>query len=199
MVLMICAATEVCRAQSTIGYGAGIGQRDVYFQGAPLPDGNQVQIGFFDSGFDVSGNAGNIFTLASAWNQLAFTDITTIFNQPGRFGANASTADPAFDGQKVCLWLFKTSDDGAPLPNFSNVTGFGIFSSTSANWIFPIHNALPPGNTTSVNSSEVDQVFNGSYDFNHLILSPVPEPGTCVLLGISGVIILFGLKRRGLR
>ena len=60
MVLVICAASQVCRAQSTIGYGAGIGQRDVYFQGAPVPDGNQVQIGFFNSGFDVLGNAGNI-------------------------------------------------------------------------------------------------------------------------------------------
>ena len=157
MLLMVCAATQMSRAQSTIGYGAGINQRDIYFQSTPVPDGNQVQIGFFNSGFDVQGNAGNIFALASAWHELDFTDIKTIFNQPGRFGANATTSDPTFDGQAICLWLFKTSNNGVPLANFSNVDGYGVFSSTLSNWLFPVHNAVPPGNTTSINSSDVDQ------------------------------------------
>src|ERR1041384_1734631 len=107
-------------AQSTINYGAGVGQRDVVFNSVPVADGNYVEIGYFTQGFDIAANAPNLTALSGAWHALAFTPIQHIFGQPGRFGANVSTTDGSFDGQKVALWLFKTSDNAAPASGFGN-------------------------------------------------------------------------------
>src|SRR5205085_11471009 len=83
----------------------------------------------------------------------------------------------------------KTSDNAAPASGFGNVNGFGIFSSTAANWIFPAHTAMPPNNTTTVASSEVNQVYWGSFDADpangHWNLAPVPEPATYSLVGVA--------------
>src|SRR5437868_13261924 len=106
LIAMLMAVTALAAiAQSTINYGAGPGLRDVTFNTgtAPVPDGNQVQIGYFNPGFNVSANSGNIFALASAWHELDFANIQTIFGQPGRFSDSVSTMDPNFDNQKICL------------------------------------------------------------------------------------------------
>jgi hypothetical protein len=199
--VVIGAASQTCFGQSTINYTAGIAQRDVLFgtlaSSAIVPNGNEVQIGYFNSGFDLSGNAGNIFALMSAWHELAFTNIATLVGEPGRFGSTAVTSDPNFDGKKISLFLFKTANNGTPLPDFSNVDAYGIFSSTATEWKFPDHTLIFPGNTTDINSSQVNEVFHGDYDPNHLYLSPVPEPGTCVLLGMAGAgLVIAGLRRR---
>jgi len=199
MALLMAITAVSARAQSTISYGAGVGLRDVMFQPggvpSPVPDGNQVRIGYFDSGFNVSANAGNIFALASAWHELDFTHIQTFFGQPGRFSKSISTMDPSFDNQKICLWLFKTTDNGDPLGNYSNVEGFGLYSSTALNWLFPVHDLVPPPGTT-VTSSEINQKFYGDFDPFHLVLAPVPEPGTYAIGGVALAFFVGSVLRK---
>jgi hypothetical protein len=163
----------------------------------PLPDGNYVEIGFFDAVFNLSANANNLSALDGAWHEFGFTTITSVFGQPNRFADTLSTTDTLFNSQKICFWIFKTSNDSAPTPDFSNVTGYGIFSDTSANWLFPNQGLTPPANTTSVNSSEVTEAFFGSFDVNSLFLAPIPEPSTMGLFAIGlGAFALGSLRRR---
>src|SRR4051794_19370628 len=85
------------RADSiTVNFAAGPGQRNLMFNGTTVPDGNYVKLGFFDSGFDVAGNAGNLGSLAGAWNELGYTTVTPVFGQPGYFAGIQSGYDAAF-------------------------------------------------------------------------------------------------------
>jgi hypothetical protein len=195
--LLMATTALAAMAQSTINYGAGPGLRDVTFNvgTAPVPDGNQVQMGYFSSGFNVSANSGNIFALASAWHELDSANIQTIFGQPGRFSDSVSTTDPSFDNQKICLWIFKTTDNGAPLGNYSNVEGYGLYSSTALNWLFPVHDLLPPPNAT-ITSSEINQKYYGDFDPFHLILTPVPEPSTYAIGGVAVAFFVGSVLRK---
>src|SRR4051812_24324632 len=187
-IALLGAAVLAAHGQSTtVSVSAGPQQRDVTYNGVPLPDGNYVQIGYFNNGFDVVGNASNVPMLAGAWNALGSTNISTIFGEPGRFAANLTTSDPNFSNQKICLWIFKTSNNGDPAAAaYGNVLGYGLYSGSAANWLFPTLGAVPPANMTSVTSSQVDQAYFGSLDPLHLILNPVPEPSTLSLLVAVG-------------
>ena len=183
---------------TTVNVNGGPSLRDVTYNGLPLADGNYVEVGYFNSGFDVQGNAFNVPTLAAAWHGLGSTPISTIFGEPGRFGGNLTTSDPIFSGQKICLWIFKTSNNGDPAASaYANVLGYGLYSATGANWLFPAFGAVPPANMTSVTSSEVNQAYYGTFDPAHLILQPVPEPSTLLLLAASGSLLWF--LRKGKR
>src|SRR5690242_17410476 len=93
-----------CLGQAAVTYSAGLGSRDVFYNGAPVPDGNYVAIGFFNSGFDLTGNAPNLAALKGAWNQYGFTPIRTIFGRPGSFSDTQPLLDLRFTGQKISLW-----------------------------------------------------------------------------------------------
>ena len=203
--LLGCISAEAY-AQSTVNFTAGPGQRDVTFNGtAAVPNGNQVQVGYFTPNFDVVANGSDLRGLFAAWHQLGVTTMTTIFGQPGRFADTLSTVDPQFSAQKIALWIFKTSDNTAPSSGFGNVSAYGLYSSTALNWLFSLTDAVPPGNTTSVNSSEVNQAFYGSYDSTHLVLASiglnaVPEPSACYLLALGlGAFSIFSLRKGSLK
>src|SRR4051812_21409661 len=85
-------------AQSiNVNYQAGVGQRDIFYNGSAVPDGNEVRVGFFTSGFNVAANSANLNALNGAWHQFDTTTIATLFGQPGRFSDSASSFDPAFE------------------------------------------------------------------------------------------------------
>ena len=189
-------------AQSTVNFTAGPGQRNVTFNGTTaVPNGNQVRVGYFTPNFDVAANASDLSGLLAAWHQLGVTTVATIFGQPGRFADTLSTVDPQFSAQKIALWIFKTSDNAAPSSGFGNVSAYGLYSSTALNWLFSLTDAAPPGNTTSINSSEVNQAYYGSYDSSHLVLASiglnaVPEPSSCYLLALGlGAFGIFSLRK----
>jgi len=184
------------QAQSTVNFSAAPGERSIMdFNITPLDDGNMVQIGYFNSGFDVFAFSKDMLALSSAWNMFSETSIQTIFGQPGRFADNDSTANPAFDGRQIWMWIFKTIDNTTPHPTFNNVSAYGLYTSTSGNWLFPEQGNLFPNNTTSVNSSEVDTSAFGTFDINNLILQPVPEPSIFGLAIVGGSLI-FSLHQR---
>ncbi len=195
---LIFASLLTAPAQSTVNFTAAPAERDIMYNGMThVPDGNKVSVGFFDSGFDILGSAQSLAALSSAWNEYGSTVIQTVFGEPGRFAGTESSSSPAFDNETVWLWVFATTDNDVPAPDFSNVSSYGLYSSSLANWEFPVQGAVPPGNTTSVNSSEVNQVAFGSLDGDHLFLSPVPEPGMMALLGLGSVLLTgFTIFRR---
>jgi hypothetical protein len=193
--LIVLSCSAVYSQSTTVSFSGAPGQRDVTYNGLAVPDGNYVQIGYFSPGFDVAGNAFNIPSLAAAWHGLGFTNIATIFGQAGRFAGNLSTSDPTFAGNRICLWIFKTTGNGDPAQAaYANVQGYGLYSAPLAsNWLFPAP-GVPPANMTSITSSEVTQAYYGSFDASHLILNPVPEPSTLVLLAAAGGSLVWFLR-----
>ncbi len=187
----------------TVDYTAGPGLRDVTDASlTALPNGNVVSIGYFDSGFDVSTNANNLVALGGAFNAFDSTNIQTIFGQAGRFADSASVDDAVFmDGfnEKIYMWAFKTAGAAVPAGDFSNVSEYGLFSGTAANWFFPDTVVDPIFTSTMITSSEVDQAFFGSFDGDHLILQQaaevvVPEPSAYILFVLG--ILALGVRRR---
>jgi hypothetical protein len=186
------------QSSTTVNFSAAPGQPSVMdITGtAALADGNLVEIGYFNSGFDVAAFSQDLLALASAWNEFGSTKISTIFNQPGRFSDSASTSDPAFDNNQIWIWLFQTSDDSSPSAGMENVVGYGLFTSSSQNWSFPVQGSIPLDNTTDVNSSEVDQAYFGSFDSSHLLLEPIPEASATAFLAMGVGPLLYSLRRR---
>lgn len=186
-------------AQSTVNYSAGPGQRDVMaINNTPLANGNYVSIGTFNTGFNVANFSRDLMALDAAWNEFGFTTIRTIFSQPGSFADNDSSTSSAFDNQQLWLWIFQTTDNAAPNSTYSNVAGYGLFTSSSGNWLIPPQGSAPPNNTTSINSSEVNSAAFGLFSSSHLTLQPVPEP-TLVPLLLVGAGLLYGWTRRGFK
>ena len=195
LVILLLFSIRAAHAQSTVNFTAGPGERDVTgIDMTAVPDGNAVWLGFFSSGFDVSGNAMDLSALAAEWHLYGSTDTRSIFGLPGRFGATVSSSDPMFDGQKSWFWILQTTDNAAPQPNWSNVSAYGLFSSQAANWAFPAHDAIPPADMTSLSSSDVTEAVHGAFDPNHLTLIAVPEPSAFALVALG--IVAFGLTAR---
>lgn len=199
LLALLCSAM-ISRGQSTIGYEAGNAERNVFFNGLTVPDGNVAKIGFFTPGFDLTANANDLSALNANWTELDFTPFRAVFSPPndGRFSDSASTSSTAFDAKRISIWIFKTTDNAAPVPGFGNVAGYGIFSSSDPRWIFPSQSGMPPL-TTSVYSSDVDQAFHGTFDADpingHLYLNPVPEPSAFALVGLAFGAVLVARKR----
>ena len=191
-------------AQGTnqVQYTAAPGQPAVFTNPGPTPlaNGNSVWIGSFDTGFNVSLNADDPAALLSAWNSYGQTTITTLIGQPGRFAGNSAGDQLTFGGQKIYLWIFSTSGSTAPQGDFSNVNQYGIFSSTALSWIFPPDPF--PNNLSTINSSQINQAFYGSFDPTHIFLqnvSPVPEPGVIGLLGLAVPAAFLAFRKRARR
>jgi hypothetical protein len=185
------------QAQLTVDFQGGLGLRNVVDSaGIPLGNGNEVRIGYFDTGFELAANASDLGALDQAWNQLGSTPITTVFSEPGRFSGSAPVPEGTSD-QTLVLWIFKTSGNTAPLTDYSNVTEFGLFGSTAASWTLP---ATPPilPETLQLTSSQVDLFYHGgaiSGDPGSLQLAAVPEPAHFALA--TGLLLAgFGVYRR---
>jgi hypothetical protein len=99
--------------------------------------------------------------------------------------------------QTLHLWVFKTSGNTVPSTDYSNVTEFGLFGSTTADWTLP---ATPPvlPETLQLTSSQVDLFYHGgaiSGDPGSLQLAAVPEPAHFALA--TGLLLAgFGVYRR---
>jgi hypothetical protein len=197
-VLLVLLHGRLAVAQSTVNFTAGPQERDVtHVNTTPVPTGTEVWLGFFTSGFDVAANGLDLSALAAEWHLYGETTTRNIFGEDGRFGATVSSLDPVFDGHKAWLWVLETSDTASPQANFNNVSHYGLFSSQAANWIFPAHDAIPPGDMVSLNSSEATEAVHGFLSPNHLMLTAVPEPSVFAFLalGIVGLTLSARLRK----
>jgi hypothetical protein len=194
----LAASLAVAHAQSTVTFTAAPGQRAVALStGQPLDYGNYVKLGYFNTGFDVAQNTTNLLALASAWREFGFATIQDL-GGPGRFAEAKTLSDSAFDAKKIWWWVFCTRDNAIPDPAFANVLEYGLFSSDSSAWRFPLRDAIPPSNTTMINSSEVNESPFGSFDDNYLYLAHVPEPSIASLWLAGLGSLAFASKRRKL-
>jgi hypothetical protein len=130
----------------------------------------------------VTGTAAVGFFEGDVWHQYGITDIREIFGEPARFAGTAHSTDPIFAGQQI----FMRVDAG--------FTG-GLYTSSHADWIFPEPFAVPPGNVTSVNTSQIDSAVYGFFNDSHLVLVPEPPPLCLVLVG-AALLVLFGYGRQ---
>jgi hypothetical protein len=168
ILLSLLLLTPLCAvAQSTVNWSAGPGQRDVR-----LPSGQPVFIGTASIGaFDGDG-----------WREYGITDVREIFGELGRFAGTASMSDSFFTGEQIYLRI----DSGS--------TG-GLYTSTSG-WVFPDPYAIPPNNTLSINTSQIDTALYGFFNDNHLILVPEPSPVAVIVGWFIGLAIVLIVRPR---
>jgi hypothetical protein len=167
------------RAQMTMDLASesGLSSSLLYASsGSSLLNGNKVAIGYFDTGFDVGANAGNLANLASAWNEITST-VVSLF-EPGKFfGSPATISNPALTGTKAYLFAWQTPGNSAPSDNVTGVTAYGLFSANS----WTISGTSSPTSPQVLYSFDVTELLHGSrYPESSsgpgLMLSPVPEP-----------------------
>ena len=165
-------------AAVTVNSIAGLGLRGVASEtGEWLREGASVWVGTFASGFDAQANAKDPVALASAWRRFATTTTRVILNDPGRFAAASHGTDPALAGHRIYWWINRTLDRNAPWPDLGNITAYGLYSSTAANWVFPAPDAIPPLNLRTITSSEVDLAYHGTIEVGGLRLAAVGTAG----------------------
>lgn len=200
ILFLVCLAQFRASAQNSVTYASELGQRPIWTSaGVPLPDNNEVVIGYFDDGFVVADNAGDLDLLLGAWNRYDGTTIYTDVGEGGHFYAPASSTNSMFVGKQIWLWAFKTGDNSAPSADLSDVTEYGLFSSTSTAWRFPPAGAFPASHT-DINTDQVNVFAWGSVSGGHLNLmqtAPVPEPATSVLVAAGfGLLGLVAHRRK---
>jgi hypothetical protein len=157
----------------TVHCQAQVGQRDVRLaSGTLVPNGNEVRIGYFDNGFDVAVNASNLTALEGAWNEFGQTSIRTLSGQMGLFSGTLSGEAGTFTDKPIYLWILKTFTNGSVAQDLGNVEAYGLYSSDSTEWTFPLDSAPPPGNSVTIVSDHVNVLYGvGSVDDSSLILA----------------------------
>src|ERR1043166_7760651 len=170
IVVALALVQAAVQAQITVVYTGGVGQPNIVdSSGNILVDtdptlGKTVELGYFNPGFDVAANAGNLAALGANWHLFDATYIQTL-DRGGEFAAQAATSSTTFDNKQVFLWIFKTSDNLSPPTDFStgsgNVLEYGLFSSTVGSsqttfpWFFPPQGSIPPANAPLWSTSDV--------------------------------------------
>lgn len=154
--------------QGGFGYPAGASAA-----GQALQSGFEVSVGCFAAGFDPSTRASDFPTLRANWIEYAKTTTATMDGVPGSFYLKHMNNDPAFAGRRLHLFITRTSDFASPVADGTNVTDYGIFTSTDAAWTFPAvgPDVMPPADLVQINTAQIDSALWGVADASALTLA----------------------------
>jgi hypothetical protein len=198
IVLFIAVAiSTTAESQISIVYSGAVGESNVVNSLGTAINGDTVSIGTFPSTFDPVANAGNLAAIEANWVNFDSTNTVSLFGVNGRFSRQSSPVNNSFfDGKHIYLWITETSG--------SSVTEYGLFTSSSTDWIFPAHDSAIPPNPISSNEVN-DFLFGDGISSGNpasatpgslqTAVVPVPEPGGIALLGIGLVISRFYSRR----
>jgi hypothetical protein len=187
----------VVDAQITISYSGASGESNVVNSAGTAINGDTVSIGTFTN-FDptLPGNASNLAALEAHWVNFDSTTTRTIIGVDGRFAATSAAVNNAiFDHQQIYLWITEGSGN--------NISEYGLFTSTSPDWVFPAHDAAIPPNP--IDSNEVNSFLfgdgitgsGGTTPGSLQTLAAVPEPGTVSIIALGGLLLAgFRARRR---
>jgi len=189
----------------TVDFSAALGERFVTTaDGTPLEDGNEVRIGTFASDFDIAANVSDFSALDTAFTEFDTASIVSTIgpsSQPGSFVGSDSQLATGFEGERIYIWVFRTTENTAPYANYENVQEHGIFTNTAlTNWLFPSSTDTFP--TTLVTTTEIETAVTGAIvhdygDHGAIRLAVVPEPArTTLLLAVAILACLFWRHRR---
>lgn len=154
--------------QGGFGYPAGASAA-----GQALQSGFEVSVGCFAPGFDPSATASDFPALRANWIEYAKTTTATIDGVAGSFYLKHINNDPAFAGKRVHLFITRTSDFASPAADGSNVTDYGIFTSTDSSWTFPAvgSEVMPPADLIQINTAQIDSAHWGAADASSVTLA----------------------------
>ena len=145
----------------TIDFTAQLEQRNVTDASGELvrAGSGEVRLGVVSDFFDPATQGEDLERVREAWIPLGSTPIESILGEESRFSAAATIRRPELEGRQLYLWILQTPE-GAPIAaDLSNVSEYGLYSSTDENWTVPSEGAFPPENTTIINSSQINQAF----------------------------------------
>ncbi|MCB1100275.1 MAG: PEP-CTERM sorting domain-containing protein [Verrucomicrobiae bacterium] len=152
---------ESVLALFTVEFTAQLGQRNVIDVDGGLlrAEGGEVRLGLLADFFDPEEHGDDLHRLREAWIPLGSTPIRSVLGEASRFSAAITSEDSLVQGAQLYLWILHTADGATVARDFSNVTEFGLYSSTHRNWTVPSEKQLPPENSTIINSSQIDLSF----------------------------------------
>lgn len=128
------------------------------------------------------GFAGTINETGAPGQQIVINDL---FGAGDVFGQIVDIDDGYFPtGAPLYAWVFNSATP-------ASATQWGIFTS-STNWGFPIN----PGSET-LSTFEIDNVIRGLNTGTQFQLSPIPEPGSIVLVILGVGFLVFRSRREG--
>jgi len=206
------------QAQITVTYQSPLGTPNVELSGAagPVPNGNTVEIGYFDTlgGFNINtapqGTTADLQTDFAHWHLFDSTTIVTLLGNPGRYNKTTPTSfDSSFDNRTASLWIFQTTGNNAPnTSTFANVLEYGLYGSTvptlgnTFQWVFPAQGTPVGLNAPVWTSSDIKSAgvfYYGSFDSANNAVElqslAVPEPGGVTLFGFGLVLAAASLRK----
>ncbi|MEI8293698.1 MAG: hypothetical protein WCG66_06855 [bacterium] len=167
-------ATPRAAQASTVVLQGGFGYPATHSaDGAVMDPGFEVSVGTFASGFDPATAPSDLPALLAAWQEYGKTATATIDGVPGSFYLKHINNTPAFAGKKIYLLLTRTTNHASPAADGSNVTDYGVFSSSQAAWTFPLvgEDILPPRDLTQLNTAQIDSAHWGAADASSVTLA----------------------------
>lgn len=126
---------------------------------------NIVRVGALDEGVDLAAAAFDPAILERHWTFVWETEITPVIDLgEGQFSVffDDSSFPPSLIGQRIWLWIYETSDNGPPAGDYSNVIGYGLFSSSGPEWTFPPDAPLDPSSNRILDTNKMDLILRGS-------------------------------------
>lgn len=189
LVFTLLAVPGMLQSASNVNFSASIGQKPLIgADGSSAPNGTAILMGTIDQIPQGTSDFAILSGLESNFRTVAVTTTKSLpgpeFPPQGLFAASASFEQADLTGGRIFWLVLRHEKPWSGQINLLEVTEFGLFSSSLANWQFPDPDQPAPGNTTTIISDEVDIAHFGTLTESGLQLQtadiaalyPIPVP-----------------------